>query len=85
MKTYFSSTGLANVFGKSQKVPKNPLTLLTEDSTEMNRFMKAHPEVKKMMEKALSHKSKVKKIKALGGVVGTGGTMEFLREMFEGR
>ena len=66
-ETYFSSPALARVFGKSQKLPKNPLTLLTEDSTEMTRFFKAHPELKTMMEKAL----KIKRNKKIATGVAT--------------
>ena len=72
MDTYFSSPSLAKVFGKSQKVPKNPMTLLTEDSTEMNKFMEAHPEVKTALTKAIKHKKKMKALGKVAGVVGIG-------------
>lgn len=66
--TYFSSPALAKVFGKSQKVPKNPLTLLTEESTEMNKFFDAHPEMKSMMQKALKHGKAMKLAKGAGKI-----------------
>lgn len=73
-KTYFSTPQLAKVFGKSQKVPTNPKTLLTEESVEMKRFMKAHPEVEEALSKALKHDKKKKMaLKALG-VIGGGAT-----------
>ena len=73
-KTYFSTPALAKVFGKSQKVPKKPMTLLTEESTEMKRFFEAHPEMKSMLEKALKH-GKKKKAALIGlGVLGSGTT-----------
>jgi len=65
-QTYFSNPALAKVFGKSQRVPKEPMTLLTEESTEMNRFMNAHPELKAALEKVLKHEKKMKPIKRLG-------------------
>ncbi len=65
---YFSSPALARVFGKSQKLPKNPLTLLTEDSTEMTRFFNAHPEMKTMLEKALKHGKNKSRIKGVGKI-----------------
>jgi hypothetical protein len=71
-KTYFSTPALAKVFGKSQSVPKNPLTLLTTESTEMKNFFKAHPEVEKMMQKALKHKDRASVAKVAGGVIGGG-------------
>lgn len=81
--TYFSSPALAKVFGKSQKVPKNPVTLLTEESTEMNNFFKAHPEMQKMLEKTLKHKSRVKRLGKLGTIgltaAGIEGLDKFLR------
>ena len=64
--TYFSNAALTKVFGKSQKVPKNPITLLSEESTEMNRFMKAHPELKDALGKALKHENRKKLRKDLG-------------------
>ena len=67
-KTYFSTPQLAKVFGKSQKVPKNPATLLAEDSVEMNRFMKAHPEIEKALKKSLKYNTKKKIAKGLGKV-----------------
>lgn len=73
-ETYFSSPALARVFGKSQKVPKNPMTLLTEDSAEMNKFKAAHPEVVKALGKALSHKQKMKILKGIGAIVTAGAT-----------
>lgn len=81
-KTYFSTPALAKVFGASQKVPKNPMTLLSEESTEMKKFMSKHPEVERKLKNALSHKQK-KKIAgkalavALGGVTA-GGTYKAL-------
>lgn len=79
--TYFSSPALARVFGKSQKLPKNPLTLLTEDSTEMNRFLSSHPEVQKALKKAL----KIIKLKkgALGAakIAGIGTAAELARKV----
>jgi len=71
-KTYFSTPALAKVFGKSQNVPKNAMTLLTEESVEMKRFMEAHPEVKKKLSEALKHKGKMKKLAAVASVIGTG-------------
>lgn len=73
-KTYFSSPALARVFGKSQKLPKNPLTLLTEDSTEMTRLFKAHPEMKEMMTKALKVKRNRKIAASLGATALGGGS-----------
>lgn len=70
---YFSSPALARVFGKSQKVPKNPLSLLSEDSTEMNKFMSAHPEVKEALAKALKHKKNMKRLGKAATVVTGGG------------
>lgn len=80
-KTYFSTPQLAKVFGKSQKVPKNPKTLLTEESAEMKRFMSAHPEVKEALSKALKHEGKMKKIKTIGSVLGIGTAAEVAREI----
>ncbi len=73
-KTYFSTPALAKVFGKSQKVPKNPMTLLTEESAEMKRFFKEHPEMQDILGKALSHEKKIKTLKKVAAVVGTGAT-----------
>lgn len=84
-KTYFSTPQLAKVFGKSQKVPKNPKTLLTEESTEMKNFMAAHPEVKDALTKALKHESKMNKVKKAGGILGIGTTAEVARELLGGR
>jgi hypothetical protein len=70
-KTYFSTPALAKVFGKSQKVPKNPKTLLTEESTEMNKFMSAHPEVKAALSKALKRDKKIKLLKGAGKIAAT--------------
>lgn len=72
--TYFSTPALARVFGKSQKLPKNPLTLLTEESTEMKRFFSAHPEVKTLLEKALKHGSRKKIALRIGTALGSGAT-----------
>lgn len=84
-KTYFSTPALAKVFGKSQKVPKNPKTLLTEESTEMNKFMGAHPEVKTALAKALKHEKKMKRLKSVGSVLGIGTTAEVAREILGGK
>lgn len=70
-KTYFSTPALAKVFGKSQKVPKNPLTLLSEESTEMKKFFNAHPEVEKMMQKALKHEKNMGRLKGAGKIAAT--------------
>lgn len=82
-KTYFSTPALAKVFGKSQKVPKNPKTLLTEESTEMKKFMAAHPEVEKALAKALSHGKKVKAAKVIGGLAGTGTAVDLARRAID--
>ena len=72
--TYFSNPALKQLFGENQKFPKNPLTLLTEDSTQMTRFFNAHPEMKELLSKALKHKRN-KKYALIGlGMLGTGGT-----------
>ncbi len=84
-QTYFSTPQLAKVFGKSQKLPKNPKTLLTEESTEMKRFMQAHPEVEKALSKALKHERKMNKMKGLVKVLGIGTTAEFAREVLGGK
>ncbi len=73
-KTYFSSPALAKVFGASQKVPKNPLTLLSEESTEMKKFMSKHPEVEKAMVKALKHKRNMKLAGKAAGLAVSGAT-----------
>lgn len=83
-KTYFSTPQLAKVFGKSQEVPKNPMTLLTTESTEMKRFFDAHPEMETMMKKALKH-NKTKKAALLGlGILG-GGTTAGITSNFLGK
>ncbi len=84
-ETYFSTPALAKVFGKSQKIPKNPATLLTEESTEMNRFMAAHPEMKIALSKALKHDKRMKNLGKLGGVLGIGTTAEVAREILGGK
>lgn len=84
-KTYFSTPSLAKVFGKSQKVPKNPKTLLTEESAEMKKFMKAHPEVEKDLAKALKHEKKMNRLKLVGSVLGIGTTAEVAREILGGK
>ncbi len=73
-KTYFSSPALAKVFGASQKVPKNPLTLLSEESTEMKKFMSKHPEVEKAMVKALKHKRNMRLAGKAAGLAVSGAT-----------
>lgn len=83
-KTYFSTPQLAKVFGKSQKVPKNPKTLLTEESAEMKKFMAAHPEVKEALAKALNHEKKMNRIKSVGSILGIGTTAEVAREVLGG-
>ncbi len=80
-KTYFSTPQLAKVFGKSQKVPKNPKTLLTEESTEMKRFMASHPEVEKALVKALKHEKKMKTLGKIGAGLGIGTAAEAIREL----
>lgn len=80
-KTYFSTPQLAKVFGKSQKVPKNPKTLLTEESAEMKKFMAAHPEVEKALVKALKHEGKMKVLKKVGAGLGIGTAAEAVREL----
>lgn len=84
-KTYFSTPSLAKVFGKSQKVPKNPKTLLTEESAEMKKFMSAHPEVEKVLAKALKHEGKMKSLKKVGSILGIGTSAEVAREILGGR
>ncbi len=84
-QTYFSTPALAKVFGKSQKVPKNPKTLLTEESTEMKKFMASHPEVKQVLAKALKHEGKMKKLKKAGSILGIGTTAEVAREVLGGK
>lgn len=79
---YFSTPSLAKVFGKSQRVPKDPARLLTEETTEMKRFMLNHPEVEAALKKALKHKGKMDTLKKLGGIVGIGGSAELARELF---
>jgi len=81
-QTYFSSPALSKVFGESQVVPKNPMTLLTEESTQMKKFMAKHPEVEAKLKKALSHKQKMKILGkvaqyAVGGATA-GGTYKAL-------
>ncbi len=84
-ETYFSNPALAKVFGKSQKVPKNPMTLLTEDSVEMNKFMSAHPEVKQALSKALKHENKMKNLKKISAIIGAGTSAELTREALGGK
>lgn len=84
-KTYFSTPALAKVFGKSQKVPKNPKTLLTEESTEMNKFMTAHPEVQKALTKALKHGKNMKNLRRVLSVAGIGTSAEVAREILGGK
>lgn len=84
-QTYFSTPALAKVFGKSQKVPKNPKTLLTEESTEMNRFMESHPEVKEALSKALKHEKKMKTLGKIGAGLGIGTAAEGARQLFGGK
>lgn len=69
---YFSTPALARIFGKRQNIPKNPLTLLTEENVEMNKFKEAHPEIAETLEEALSHKKKMALLKAAGKIFGTG-------------
>lgn len=70
-ETYFSTPELARVFGESQKVPKNPATLFTTDSTEVNRLKALHPEINKALAQALRNKkSKSVGKKAFKGAVG---------------
>lgn len=83
-KTYFSTPQLAKVFGKSQKVPKNPKTLLTEESAEMKKFMIAHPEVEKALAKALKHEAKMKKLGKVGAALGIGTAAEGVRRVLGG-
>ena len=80
-QTYFSTPQLAKVFGKSQKIPKNPMTLLTEDSTEMNKFLAQHPEVKEALTKALKHKKNVNVAKVIGGLAGVGTSAEIAHRL----
>lgn len=84
-KTYFSTPALAKVFGKSQKVPKNPKTLLTEESTEMKKFMSAHPEVELALVKALKHEGKMKTLKKAASILGIGTSAEVAREVLGGK
>jgi len=84
-QTYFSSPQLAKVFGKSQVVPKNPKTLLSTESTEMKKFMSAHPEVQEILKKSLSHEKKMKLLKHALSIAGIGTTAEIAREIFTGR
>lgn len=70
--TYFSSPGLARVFGESQKVPKNLLNFLAEDSAEMNAFKAEHPELSRMLTKALKRKRDVKRLGKAASIAGYG-------------
>ncbi len=83
-QTYFSTPALAKVFGKSQRVPKNPMTLLTEESTEMNKFMSAHPEVKAALSKALKHGKRMKTLGKIGAGLGIGTAAEGARRVLGG-
>lgn len=83
-KTYFSTPALAKVFGKSQKVPKNPKTLLTEDSTEMKKFMNAHPEVEKALAKAMKHEKNMRNLGKVAGALGIGTAAEGARRVLGG-
>ena len=84
-QTYFSTPALAKVFGKSQKVPKNPKTLLTEESTEMKKFMDSHPEVKQVLAKALKHEGKMKALGKVGAASGIGTAAEGARRILGGK
>lgn len=84
-ETYFSSPALARVFGGSQKIPKNPMTLLTEDSTEMTKFFKAHPELKEMMAKELKVKRNKKIATGLAATALGGGTAGATYKVLGGR
>ena len=50
------------------------MTLLSEESTEMKKFMAKHPEVEKLTKKALKHESKMKMLRRLATVLGIGTT-----------
>lgn len=72
-QTYHSTNKLSKTFGKDQLVPHDPITLLREESTQMNRFMEAHPELEKALAKALTHKKKMKKLGTIGKIGATVG------------
>lgn len=73
-ETYYSNPQLAGVFGKSQKIPKNPKTLLTQESKEINRFLDAHPELVEALSKTLKHDKRMRKLGLVGGALGIGTT-----------
>jgi hypothetical protein len=70
-QTYHSTNKLSKTFGKDQLVPDNPITLLREESTQMKRFMEAHPELEKSLAKALTHKKKMKRLGTVGKIGAT--------------
>lgn len=70
---YYATPQLTKVFGKSQRIPKKPATLLTEDSAEMAKFFEAHPEVKAITDKFVEHADKMKKLKWALNILGGGG------------
>lgn len=71
-QTYHSTTKLSKTFGENQFVPHNPITFLREESTQMKRFMEAHPELEKALAKAMKHDKKMKIIKNSGLILGGG-------------
>lgn len=83
--TYFSSPGLARVFGESQKIPKNVLSFLTEDSTEMNAFKAAHPEIEKILSKALKSKKRRKTLTTALKIAGYGTATGASSKLFDKR
>ncbi len=84
-QTYFSTPQLAKVFGKSQKVPVKPKTLLSEESTEMKKFMTTHPEVEKALAKALKHENKMKVLGKIGAALGIGTAAEGAKRVISGK
>lgn len=71
METYFGNIKLARIFGDDQEIPPNPLNTFKTESTSMNRFKAAHPEVSEQMQKH-EEVNKLKKAgKWAGGVAGS--------------
>ena len=88
-KTYYQDKRLARIFGKERKIPKNPISLLEEDSTAINRLKEKHPEINERLSKSQQkektfgflHKTTPYAKGATGGALGVG-LYELLKHLF---
>ena len=84
---YYGYNPITRVVGELRKLPKNPMTLLGEDSAPIKKLLNEHPDIKRDVETYLKRQKSLTKVKQVGkfgftiGGLGLGG--KAIKDLFD--